>query len=97
MAQSRQANNSAEIHAATLADNKAHKAAIKNFRFHTESQFLIDSATTWIPKWEENKWKTGEGKPVINKTEFEKLKKAICPLNVNWARFQQFQVEIGTY
>ncbi|XP_033218072.1 ribonuclease H1-like [Belonocnema kinseyi] len=91
----RQTNNFAEIQTATLATIKAHEAGIKNLRFHIDLQFLIDSITKWILKWKENGWKTAERKPIINKTEFEKLKEAIGPLSVDWAHVSSHKGILG--
>ncbi|XP_033218173.1 ribonuclease H1-like [Belonocnema kinseyi] len=56
-ARGRQINNFAEIQAATIACIKAHAAGINRLRINTDSKYLIDSATQWIPQWEENDWK----------------------------------------
>ena len=50
----------------------------------TDSKFLIDSCTKWIHTWKTNGWKTADGKPAVNKTEFEELLKALAPLEVEW-------------
>jgi len=34
---------------------------------HTDSQYVIKSITIWIIKWKKNKWKTANGKDVLNK------------------------------
>ena len=40
--------------------------------------------TEWVPTWEKNDWKTAENKPVKNRNEFEKLKKALEPIEAIW-------------
>ncbi len=34
---------------------------------HSDSQYMIKSITIWIHKWKKNKWKTANGKDVLNK------------------------------
>lgn len=34
---------------------------------HTDSQYVINSITKWIKKWKVNRWKTSDGKDVLNK------------------------------
>ncbi|XP_051153829.1 uncharacterized protein LOC127291410 [Leptopilina boulardi] len=87
----RQTNNAAEIEAATVAALKAQEAGIQNLRINTDSKFLIQSVTDWIPKWKLNQWKTKENKPVKNRIAFEKLTKALEPLNVVWEHIPSHQ------
>ncbi|XP_033214103.1 ribonuclease H1-like [Belonocnema kinseyi] len=80
----RQMNNAAEIQAATIAARKASENGISKLRINTDSKFLIDSCDKWIPYWKANGWKTNNGKPVVNQTEFEELRKALEGLDVTW-------------
>ncbi|XP_033229731.1 ribonuclease H1-like [Belonocnema kinseyi] len=80
----RQTNNAAEISAAALAARKASENGISHLRINTDSKFLIDSYNKWIPHWEANGWKTTNGKPVVYRTEFEELRKALEGLDVTW-------------
>lgn len=34
---------------------------------YTDSRYTMDSMTKWINKWKKNKWKTANGKDVLNK------------------------------
>ena len=70
-AQEWQTNSSAEIQAATAAAKKATENGVAKLSIFTLSKFLIDSCTKWIHTWKKNGWKTADGKPVVNKTEFE--------------------------
>ena len=87
----RRTNNAAEIEAATEAAYKAREAGIKKLRINTDSKFLINSATEWIPKWEANEWKNYNNKPVQNRAEFENLKRAIETLDVEWNHIPSHQ------
>ena len=84
LSQGRQTNNSAEIAAATVAAQLAHEAGIKKLRTKTDSKFLVNSTTEWIPRWEANDCKTYENKPVRNRSQFERIKTALEPLDVIW-------------
>lgn len=37
-----------------------------------------------MPTWETNGWKTAEGKPVVNRTDFKELREAAAPLEITW-------------
>ena len=76
--------HSAEIEAATVVAQQAHEAGIKKLRIKTDSKFLVNSATEWIPRWKANNWKTYENKPVRNWSRLEKMKTALKPLDVIW-------------
>ncbi|XP_051162140.1 ribonuclease H1-like [Leptopilina boulardi] len=82
LATGRQTNNSAEIEAATIAATKANEAGHKYLKIFTDSQFLIDSMTKWLPRWKENDRRTSANKPVLNRVEFEKLEEALSPPDV---------------
>ena len=83
-AQERKTNNSAEIQAATPAAKKATENGVAELLILKDSKFLIDSCKKWIHTWTINGWKTADGKPVVNKTEFEELLKALAPFEVVW-------------
>ena len=87
-ARGRKTNNSAEIEAAVKAAQRAQEARIKRLRINTYSKYLVSSATDWIPTWKKNNWRTAENKPVKNEVEFEKLKKALEPIEVIWNHFR---------
>ncbi|XP_012277948.1 ribonuclease H1 [Orussus abietinus] len=78
----RQTNNNAEIQAATYAARRAADAGIEKLRINTDSKFLIDCHDKWMPKWEQNGWKTSDNRSVINKNELVEMKKAFEPLDV---------------
>lgn len=80
----RATNNMAEIQAVTIAARQAQKAGIDKLKISTDSQFLINCAKDWMPKWKRNNWQTSNGKPVINKAELVEMEKALKPLNVTW-------------
>ena len=56
----------------------------KKLRINSDLKYLVSSATESIPAWEKNDWKTAENKPIENRTEFEKLKKALEQIELIW-------------
>lgn len=42
------------------------KSDVKSFEIHTDSQYAKNCVETWSKNWEENDWKTAEGKPAKN-------------------------------
>ncbi|KAL2720879.1 ribonuclease H1-like isoform X1 [Vespula squamosa] len=80
----RATNNMAEIQAVTVAARQAKKAGITKLKINTDSKFLINCITNWMPKWKRNGWKTATNKPVINKTELLEMEAALKSLDVKW-------------
>nr|KAF7430018.1 hypothetical protein H0235_006416 [Vespula pensylvanica] len=80
----RATNNMAEIQAVTVAARQAKKAGIMKLKINTDSKFLINCITNWMPKWKRNGWKTATDKPVINKTELLEMEAALKSIDVKW-------------
>lgn len=60
---------------------------LSKVNIHTDSNFLIQSITDWMPRWKTNGWKTKSGKPVKNKEMFEKLDLCIQSMeSVSWVK-----------
>ena len=55
---------------------------MKKLRINTDSKCLVSNVNEWIPTWKENEWKTSENNSVKNRTQYEKLKKALEPIQV---------------
>lgn len=70
--------NSAEIHAAIKAIILAKTYGIPKLVIHSNSSFLIDSATRWMRNWASNGWKTQAGKQVVQKAQFKLLRKELA-------------------
>jgi ribonuclease HI len=51
---------------------------------HTDSKYLLDGITKWIPNWQRNGWKTAAKKPVKNDDLWRRLTEAIRPHHVDW-------------
>jgi ribonuclease HI len=55
---------------------------------HTDSRYLMDGATLWLPRWKANGWKTSDKKPVKNEDLWRQLDAAAAPHKVNWRWIQ---------
>ena len=51
---------------------------------HTDSKYLLDGITKWIPNWQRNGWKTAAKKPVKNNDLWRRLTEALRPHDVDW-------------
>jgi len=53
-------------------------------RLHTDSVYVRDGITKWIPGWRRNGWKTADKKPVKNAELWQELLDAAAPHRVEW-------------
>ncbi len=51
---------------------------------HTDSRYVMDGVTKYMPNWKRNGWKTADKKPVKNVDLWEQLDAEIKPHQVNW-------------
>ena len=51
---------------------------------YTDSTYLRDGITRWLPGWKKNGWKTAAKKPVKNKDLWQRLEKAISDHDIGW-------------
>ena len=75
-------NNRMELMAAIQA-LEALKRPMK-VSLHTDSKYLLDGITKWIPGWQRNGWKTAAKKPVKNDDLWRRLIEAMRPHDVSW-------------
>ncbi|KAI8430090.1 hypothetical protein MSG28_000511 [Choristoneura fumiferana] len=80
----RATNNCGEIQAASLAIKMALKNGVNKLAINTDSQFLIKSATQWIPGWKRRGWKLASGEPVKNEADFRELDSVQNKLEIKW-------------
>jgi ribonuclease HI len=55
---------------------------------HTDSRYVMDGVTQWMPRWKKNGWKTADKKPVKNEDLWHELD-ALCAkheLQWRWVR-----------
>nr|XP_011313406.1 PREDICTED: uncharacterized protein LOC105272871 [Fopius arisanus] len=79
-------NIAAETAAAIEACRICLRHDIRRVRIVTDSKYLVDCMTTYLPKWKENRWLSARTKPVINQrllrfldeisSQLESIKKA---------------------
>jgi ribonuclease HI len=75
-------NNRMELMAAIIAIETLKRAA--RVRVHTDSMYLKDGITKWLPSWKKRGWKTADKKPVKNVDLWQRLEKAIEQHDVSW-------------
>lgn len=83
---SHQTNNGAEIQAASVAIKLAATNGIDKLLIKTDSQYVIDCVTMWMPKWKKNGWMTKAKQPVKNRQDLQDLDEAInlTKIQVKW-------------
>jgi ribonuclease HI len=53
-------------------------------RLHTDSNYLRDGVTVWLPRWKANGWRTADKKPVKNQDLWRELEAALERHQVEW-------------
>ena len=53
-------------------------------RITTDSQYLRQGITEWLPQWEQRGWRTASGKPVKNQDLWQELSKLVAQHEVSW-------------
>ena len=51
---------------------------------YTDSTYLLNGITKWLPGWQRNGWKTAAKKPVKNEDLWRRLVEAMEPHEVTW-------------
>jgi len=75
-------NNRMELTAAIEA-----LAALKRacrVRLTTDSEYLRQGITQWLPRWKANGWRTSQRQPVKNQDLWQRLDEAAAPHDVRW-------------
>ena len=62
--------------------------ALKHSRYPvaltTDSRYVKDGITQWLPNWKKNGWKTAAKKPVKNADLWKKLDKLVSEHDITW-------------
>ncbi len=53
-------------------------------RLHTDSTYVRDGITKWLPRWKNNGWLTSTRQPVKNADLWQRLDAATGPHRVEW-------------
>ena len=51
---------------------------------HTDSRYVMDGVTQWMPKWKKNGWKTSDKKPVKNEDLWRELDQLCARHEIKW-------------
>lgn len=51
---------------------------------HTDSRYLLDGVTLWLPRWKANGWKTASKTAVKNADLWQALETAASPHKITW-------------
>lgn len=75
-------NNRMELTAAIKALEALTKTS--SVDLYTDSQYLRQGITTWLPRWKQNGWKTANRTPVKNLDLWQHLEYLATKHRVNW-------------
>jgi ribonuclease HI len=75
-------NNRMELMAA-IAGLEALKRPCR-VRLYTDSQYLRQGITEWLPAWKARGWRTADKKPVKNVDMWQRLEAAAAPHDIDW-------------
>ena len=53
-------------------------------RLYTDSQYLRDGITKWLPGWKARQWRTADKKAVKNVDLWQRLEQAAAPHEIEW-------------
>jgi len=53
-------------------------------QLHTDSQYVRQGITQWLPAWQRRNWKTASGKPVKNQDLWQRLHTASQRHRIDW-------------
>jgi ribonuclease HI len=53
-------------------------------RLHTDSTYLRNGITSWLPNWKRNGWRTADKQPVKNADLWQRLEAAVERHTVQW-------------
>ena len=75
-------NNRMELMAAIRALEALSKPS--TVILHTDSKYVMDGITQWLPRWKKNGWKTADKKPVKNEDLWRALEAECARHEVTW-------------
>ncbi len=75
-------NNRMEMMAAIVALESLKRAVPVSL--YTDSTYLRDGITKWLPGWKSNGWKTAAKKPVKNQDLWLRLEAAMADHDISW-------------
>jgi ribonuclease HI len=75
-------NNRMELMAAIRALESLTRPS--TVRLYTDSTYLRNGVTSWLPNWKRNGWRTADKKPVKNADLWQRLDAAVKQHQVSW-------------
>lgn len=75
-------NNRMELMAAIQALESLTRPTV--VRLHTDSAYLRNGITSWLPNWKRNGWRTADKRPVKNSDLWRRLDVAAARHQVSW-------------
>ena len=79
---SRTTNNRMELQAAIEALKNLKQSC--SVTIYTDSQYLRQGITEWLPRWLENGWRNSQRKPIKNQDLWKELNEATSQHQLNW-------------
>jgi len=75
-------NNRMELMAAIMALETLTRAC--KVRLHTDSKYVLQGITEWLPGWKQRGWKTASKQPVKNDDLWRRLDEAVTRHHIEW-------------
>jgi ribonuclease HI len=75
-------NNRMEMMAAIAALEALKRSSA--VQLYTDSSYLKDGITRWLPQWKKRGWKTADRKPVKNVDLWQRLEAAVAAHDIRW-------------
>lgn len=75
-------NNRMELTAALQALNALKRSC--RVALYTDSQYLRQGITEWLPNWKQRNWRTANKKPVKNADLWQQLESVVARHQVHW-------------
>lgn len=75
-------NNRMELMAAISALESLREAC--TVTLHTDSRYVLQGLTEWLPGWKKRGWKTADKKPVKNQDLWQRLDVAAARHQIDW-------------
>ncbi len=75
-------NNRMELMAAISALESLREACAVTL--HTDSKYVLQGLTEWLPGWKKRGWKTADKKPVKNQDLWQRLDAAAARHQIDW-------------
>jgi len=75
-------NNKMELTAAIRALEALKRSC--EIEFYTDSEYVKNGITQWLPNWIKKNWRTSNGKPVLNQDLWEQLHAVTQQHTIHW-------------